>query len=323
MQIFRCPTCSSRVYFHNTACSCGQEVTFDPERQVMQTGGAFCKNRAEIGCNWVAESGGLCRSCAMTETVPDLGEPANLPLWTATELSKRWMLANLGRWGWFTSADEGARPVFKLLSEQTAAGEADVTMGHAQGTITINVSEASDAVLAERQENLGELYRTMLGHMRHETAHFLFLRLAERMEFLNAFREMFGDERADYGEALKAHYAAPKEAGDEYITSYASAHPHEDWAETIAHLLHLVDLLDCAAAAGLSLPEGPPPGYDAYAEVDTERLISEAVAVSIAVNHVNRGLDLPDVYPFVLSQRVRDKIAFAHWHLRGGAFSQL
>ena len=169
MQLFTCPTCARRLYFDNTQCACGQEVSFDPEAQVLRAGGPFCTNREAIACNWRAEGAeeGLCRSCAMTRTVPDIGAPENIELWARTEAAKRWMLANRARWGWFTDRDPGARPVFKLLSEQTRRGDAQVTMGHADGLITINVTEASEALRAERQEELGELYRTMLGHMRH------------------------------------------------------------------------------------------------------------------------------------------------------------
>lgn len=316
MQIFRCPACSSRVYFHNLACSCGQEVSFDPDAQAMLAGARHCANRDDIACNWVAEEGDLCRSCAMTETVPDLRAEQNLPLWADSELVKRQMLAELARWGWFTPADIGPRPVFRMLSEETLHGEADVVMGHANGVITINVTEASEAVLARRQEQFEELYRTMLGHMRHEMAHFLFLRLAEDPAFLEDFRERFGDERADYAEALEQHYKAPKEPGSDYITTYATAHPHEDWAETLAHLQHLVSMLDSGLASGLRLPDFPAEGYDPYLETDTEALITRAVNLSIAVNHVNRALDLPDLYPFVLTQPVREKMALAHRWLR-------
>ena len=319
MQIFQCPACAGAVHFHNLTCGCGQPVRFDPDRQAMRTDGADCTNRDAIGCNWIADApGGLCRSCAMTETVPDLAAEDNVDLWARTEAAKRWMLANLARWGWFTPADAGDRPVFKLLAEKTSRGDAKVIMGHADGLITINVNEASESVSAERQEQLGELYRTMLGHMRHETAHFLHVRLSEHPAFLEAFRALFGDEREDYGEALKAHYAAPGAAGDDHITSYATAHAHEDWAETVAHLLHLVDLLDSAAAMRLTFPDGPALGYDAYAEDDANRLVTLAVEVAVAINHVNRAMDLPDLYPFVLGPGVREKLAFAHRHLRRG-----
>ena len=321
MQIFHCPACSSLLYFHNLACTCGQQVAYDPDTQNMVRAEAVCANRSRIDCNWTAGETGLCQSCAMTETVPDLDEADNLPLWSRTEAAKRWMLANLARWGWFTSADPGPLPVFRMLSERTVTGAVQIVMGHADGLITINVTEASDAVRSERQESMGELYRTMLGHMRHEMAHFLHLRLMQDPEFAEGFRALFGDERADYGAALQRHYASPGVADDDHITSYATAHPHEDWAESLAHLLHLVDLLDSAVDAGLSLTEGPVPGsdYDAYQETDTDTLLNAAITISIAMNHVNRALDLPDLYPFVLGSGVREKLRFIHRHLREGA----
>lgn len=315
MQIFLCPACHAPVYFHNLACACGVSIYFDPEAQTMRTQGPACLHREDIGCNWQAEADGFCRSCAMTETVPDLRKPENLPLWTHSEFAKRWVIANLGRWGWFTNSDSGPRPTFKMLSEITTNGSEDITMGHTNGEITINITEASDAVLAQRQEKMGELYRTMTGHIRHEIAHFLFLRLADSADFTSEFRDLFGDERTDYAAALKSHYDAPKPPGYDHITSYATAHPHEDWAETIAHLLHLVDLIDSAAAAQLSLPDGLVPGYDAYTDRDTNRIVTRAIEFSIALNHVSRALDLPDIYPFILPDGVRNKFAFAHAHL--------
>lgn len=317
MQIFDCPACAGELYFHNTSCSCGQLVTFDVESQQMRTDGWFCANRDTIGCNWAAPAEGqLCASCAMTEVVPELAAEDNVQHWGQTELAKRWVLANLARWGWFTSSDTGRPPSFRMLSEETLAGEEDVVMGHADGVITINVTEASNAVRAERQEEMEERFRTMTGHIRHELAHFLFLRLAEDPAFVERFRMIFGDETADYAAALKAHYEAPKEKGEDYITRYATAHPHEDWAETVAHLLHLVDLTDSVAAVGLSTTQGPPRGYDAYAEADSDAVVTLAAEVALAVNHVNRSLDLPDLYPFVLTDPVRAKLDFAHGHLR-------
>ena len=318
MQVFRCPVCDRPVYFHNTRCGCGQEVAFDPEAQAMRIAEKTCANRDRIGCNWAATAT-LCRSCAMTRTVPDLGAPENLGHWRTTEYAKRWMLANLARWGWFGARDDGDRPVFRLLSEQTSTGEINVTMGHANGTITINVTESDEAVRAERQAELGELYRTMLGHMRHEMAHFLHLRLSKDESFVTEFRNLFGDERQDYGEALKRHYENPRTADDNYISDYATSHPHEDWAETVAHLLHLVDVLDSAMAVALTLPGVTTDGYDAYAQTDTEDVLNRAVQISIAVNHVNRAVDLPDLYPFVLTSGVREKLALAHRSLRAPA----
>lgn len=325
MQHLTCPQCGQRVYFQNTICGCGAPLTFDPEVGRFIPNGIPCTRLADLGCNWLAEdSAGLCRSCRMTTTIPDLSVEGNSELLARSEAAKRWVLANLGRWRWFANADAGPRPIFEMLSERAGLGEVRVTMGHAHGIITINVAEADDAVRAERQQHLGELYRSMIGHMRHEIAHFLFERLAALPGFLDAFRAMFGDERADYGAALEQHYANPKTPGDQFITEYATMHPHEDWAETSAHILHLVDMTDSLMATGLTGPEIPPPGYDAYADTDGDHLLHVATAVAIAVNEINRALDNPDVYPFVLTDTTREKLKFAlHWLSQGATMAPM
>jgi hypothetical protein len=224
------------------------------------------------------------------------------------------------RWGWLGAGDPGPRPRFHLLSETVRGGEAPVTMGHASGLVTINVTEADPAEIARRREDMGEPYRTMIGHFRHELAHYLFERLAADPAFADAFRARFGDERADYGEALNRHYAEGPPEGwvADHVTPYASAHPHEDWAETTAHLLHLTDMADSAEAAGLSMQGEPRAGWDAYAEPDPVRLVGLAAGLGLALNHVNRSMGLDDLYPFVLPDTVRDKLAFVHEHLSAG-----
>ncbi|RVV99812.1 hypothetical protein EKE94_03835 [Mesobaculum littorinae] len=320
MQIFRCPSCGERAYFHNLRCgSCGTDIAFDPGAQEMVTGVDMCDNRDKIGCNWQAEyvGGGLCRSCAMTEVVPDTLVQDNVALWSQAELAKRWVLANLARWHWFDEVDAGPKPRFHLMSEHTRRGDENVVMGHDMGLVTINVTEADPVEQVRRQQELGESYRTMIGHFRHELAHYLQVRLAETPGFLDEFRAMFGDETADYGAALGRHYDSgpPADWAERFVTPYASAHPHEDWAETVAHLLHLTDIVDSAAAVGLD-DEGDthPPG-DAYAMKDAEALIARGADLGLAFNHVNRSMGLDDLYPFVLPAAVHEKLAFAHRHL--------
>lgn len=258
----------------------------------------------------------------MTTVVPDTFLAGNLTLWTEAELAKRWVLANLARWGWFTQEDMGEHPRFELLSEQTSDGTANVTMGHDAGLVTINVAEADVATRVARRQALGERYRTMIGHYRHELGHFLFQRLSANDEFITRFRALFGDERVDYAAALEAHYGAPKDGDTSHITSYATSHPHEDWAETFAHLLHLVDITDSFVWAGLSgesLPETDERIYDAYREDDAERLITIAAGLGLALNHVVRSMGISDVYPFVLPPVVRTKMAFAHEWIRAAS----
>lgn len=171
-----------------------------------------------------------------------------------------------------------------------------------------------------RREALGEPYRTMVGHFRHEIAHFLFERLAASDRFKGEFRALFGDETADYGAALMRHYAAGPPAGweDTCISSYATAHPHEDWAESAAHALHLVDMVDSFAAARLSSDAFSGASYDAYAEANPAQLLTAAMEIGVALNHVNRALGVSDLYPFVTPARVLEKLAFAQTRLKHG-----
>lgn len=315
MQIFTCPVCDQPVHFGDLACGCGAAIAFDPAAQTFAAADAPCANRETARCNWSAPGGGLCLSCAMTRTIPDLSLPANLTRWIEVEAAKRWVLACLMRLDWFTDADPGPRPVFDLMAEDTAAGPVKVMMGHEHGVITLNASEADTPLRAARAQALGESYRTLIGHMRHEIAHFLHHRLQADPAFVAGFRAAFGDERADYDAALQAHYADPQPPGDRFITGYATAHPHEDWAETTAHLLHLLDIADSFAAAGLSLGAGGAQ-CDPYASADIAALLDRSAAQAVALNHVNRSMGLADLYPFVLSGPVRDKLAFVHRHLR-------
>lgn len=321
MRIFSCPTCEGTLFFENLRCGCGAEVAFDAQAAAFVRAGSPCANREAIACNWAApEPGALCRSCAMTEVIPQAGAQGNAALWARAEAAKRWVLANLMRWGWLGASDPGPMPRFHLLSEAVRGGEAPVTMGHASGLVTINVTEADPAEIAQRREDMGESYRTMVGHFRHELAHYLFERLAVQDAFAEDFRARFGDERADYGEALRRHYdgGPPQGWEEDHVTPYASAHPHEDWAETSAHLLHLTDMADSAEAAGLAMGGEPPRGWDAYAEADPVRLVGLAAGLGLALNHVNRSMGLDDLYPFVLPDPVREKLAFVHGHLAKG-----
>lgn len=315
MKLYSCPVCGGSLAFDNLTCGCGAEIFFDVANDWFVTGAAGCSNRNVVGCNWTAGAdGGLCHSCRMTEVVPDAFHNENLTLWADSERAKRRVLANLGRWGWFTPNDAGQKPVFHLMSEDTRAGEVAVIMGHQQGLVTINVTEADHVERVSRRLELGEQYRTMIGHYRHELAHFLFERLRERPLFHQQFREVFGDESADYGAALERHYdqGPPDNWNDRFVTPYAASHPHEDWAECTAHLLHLTDITDSFAAAGLVSPLLPFAGYDAYLEPDAGKLISIGVEIGLALNHVNRSMGINDIYPFILTPTIRAKLAAVH-----------
>lgn len=318
MRVFSNPVGSGSLWFDNLSTADGTPVAYDPQARAFLPMPPFCANRETIGCNWIApEEGAFCRSCAMTELAPDPTIPDAITNWATTESAKRWLLDNLGRWHWFRPEDPGARPVFHMLAE----GHTPVPMGHVGGVVTISVAEANPVLSITRREALEEPYRTMIGHFRHEVSHMLWWRLSLREDFLDAFRDMFGDERADYPAALQQHYNAgpPPDWRLRFLTTYASCHPHEDWAETAAHLLHLTDIADSFVASGLSSQEVPGAGWDPYAEPDPERLIHIAASLTAGVNHVNRSMGLSDLYPFVLSDIAQQKLAFVHGWLRRGA----
>jgi hypothetical protein len=209
--------------------------------------------------------------------------------------------------------------MFEFLADQPGQ---PVLTGHAQGVITLNVAEADDAERVKRRVEMHEPYRTLLGHFRHESGHYYWDRLVDEGGRVEAFRQVFGDERADYGQALQAHYArggALPDWQEHYVSAYATAHPWEDWAETWAHYLHMVDLLETAAAYNtrVSLP-GQGIGLDEVinplgtARPSFDALVRQWVPLTLMVNSLNRSLGQEDAYPFALSPNALGKLRFVH-----------
>jgi hypothetical protein len=317
MQVFANPVGPGVLWFDNTATADGTPVAYDPQARAFVPVPPYCANREIIGCNWIApEPGAFCRSCAMTALAPE----TSIPTRCRTGPRPRQRSAGLST---ISAAGTGFVPRIQARVRFLTCWPKVLLlslMGHADGVVTISVAEADPVLSTTRREALHEPYRTMIGHMRHEIAHMLWWRLSLRADFLDAFRSMFGDERADYQAALQRHYGngPPVDWRQHYLTTYASAHPHEDWAETAAHLLHLTDICD-SVAAGLGSSELPYPRWDPYAEADAGQLIRVAVALVVGVNHINRSMGLSDVYPFVLSETAQRKLAFVHDWLRRGA----
>jgi hypothetical protein len=186
--------------------------------------------------------------------------------------------------------------------------------------ITLNIAEADPAERERTREQMHERYRTLLGHFRHESGHYYFDRLIVDSEWFDGYRDLFGDERQDYGESLTRHYenGPPEDWEQSFISSYASSHPWEDWAETWAHYLHMVDTLETAHACGLSLKPrkadepkmtitAPPLKIDSFDEV-----ITDWFALTYVLNSLNRSVGTPDSYPFKLSSPVQEKLHFIH-----------
>jgi hypothetical protein len=175
---------------------------------------------------------------------------------------------------------------------------------------------------------MAEPYGTLLGHFRHEVGHYYWERLVRDGPWLEWFRRMFGDERQDYGACLERHHSEgpPPDWQERFVSAYASAHPWEDFAETWAHYLHIVDTLEMAASFGLKVAPKVARTDDLDADIDfdpyrvesIQTLVEAWLPVTFAVNSLNRCMGAPDLYPFVLSPPAIRKLGFVHALVRGG-----
>jgi hypothetical protein len=286
----------------------------------------YCGNRSTpAGCNWLVpatDSNPLCVACRLNNTIPNLDDADNGRYWGAVEAAKRRLVAHLVSFALPVAskvdADTERGLMFDFL-RQAPDGPAVMT-GHANGLITINVEEADDAKREKIKQDLHEPYRTLLGHFRHEVGHYYWDRLVRDSQWLDRFREVFGDERADYGEALKRHYAEgpPADWRDAFISSYATTHPWEDWAESWAHYLHMTDSLSTAVGFGLDAEDlesriSPFTTDDLHAPEDPGAkeflaLLNSWIEMILVLNEVARSMGEPDFYPFVMSKPVVAKL---------------
>ncbi len=346
MKLFQCQNCGQALYFENTRCErCGLSLGYLPKRETItalkpaeganeaqpQAWQALadqelyrdCANAAYGVCNWLvpaASADEYCAACRHNRVIPDLSLPENVNRWRALEVAKHRLFYTLFqlRLPMETQAESPAGLAFQFLAD-SAPGEPKVLTGHANGVVTINLAEADDAEREHRRQQMGELYRTLLGHFRHEIGHYYWDRLIANSPNLEDFRSIFGDEREDYAAALQNYYAngAPADWSERFISAYATSHPWEDFAETWAHYFHMIDTLETAHVVGLAvspkLPDSPGAVFDfAPRGQDMSRLVEAWIALTFAVNSLNRSMGLHDLYPFVLGAGAVAKLAFIH-----------
>lgn len=345
MKTFHCDKCSQQVFFENTLCAnCNSMLGYEPELRTINSyepadnglwrslnsrdaGKLYkqCSNYVEHDvCNWMLAADDphdLCASCQLTVVIPALSSEKNHVLWSRLEAAKRRLLFSLAALN-LTPASKEIEPetglAFQFLED--GVSKQRVMTGHDNGLITLNIAEADPAERERTREQMHERYRTLLGHFRHESGHYYFDRLVVDSEWIEGFRALFGDEREDYGAALKRHYSDGPAADweERFVSSYASSHPWEDWAETWAHYLHMIDTLETAHACGLSLKPanaGEPSleGVTLPTRVETfDDTISDWFALTYVLNSLNRSIGMPDSYPFRLSTPVLEKLTFVH-----------
>ncbi|MGE0501008.1 MAG: putative zinc-binding metallopeptidase [Rhizobiaceae bacterium] len=321
MKLFSCPHCGQRLYFENAQClACGSIVLYDPDAVgfvLADAGRPACANATECACNWVATAEGrYCRACVLNRTIPDLSIEGNRGRWIRIEAAKRRAVYTLLAYALpvepkQSKGDEGL--AFDFLAETPGAGPGGerILTGHENGLITLNVAEADGAERERMRAEMREKYRTLLGHFRHELGHYYWDRLVrDDPARLARFRDTFGDDTTDYMEALNLHYAngAPPDWQSRHISAYAASHPWEDWAESWAHYLHIVDTLEMVDSLGFPLPPGATP----VAHADIGAMLERWLVLSEASNSINRCMGLPDLYPFVISDAAAAKLGAVH-----------
>ena len=339
MKRFDC-ICGSRVHFENITClACGSELGFLPDIGRLSaiypkdSGQLFapakkdgtnyrkCQNYGVEGvCNWMIRSedpNPLCQACRLNHVIPDLSQPENREKWSRVEAAKRRIVYTLNELRLPLvprSADPAGGLAFDIKADTP---EGRVLTGHADGLITLNLAEADPLLREKMRTQMKEQYRTLLGHFRHEVGHYYWdLLVRDDADLLSAFRELFGDERRDYLAALRTHYVTPSPPNGwvgNFVSAYAQAHPFEDWAETWAHHLHMVDTLETAQSFGF----GRADRFDApILGRPFDQLFTTWIELTITLNEMNRSMGLPDAYPFQIGAGAKTKLAFVNRVLR-------
>ena len=340
MKTFQCGHCNYSVYFENYTCeNCGQLTGFRDLDRIMLTfnplGDAlisdreqieykYCKNKEYDVCNWLIAKNSTdvyCNACQLNRTIPNLSDTDNFDKWRNLEIAKHRLIYQLQKIGLPLPSKinniDGL--CFDFVAQQN---NANLMTGHANGVITILLKEADSVLREKMRKQFSEPYRTLIGHLRHEVGHYFWDRLVyTNGEVLTQFRELFGDERLNYSEALQTYYreATASNWQESFISEYATSHAWEDWAETWAHYLHIMDIVETAYFFGIHvMPKGEKKEmkakvtFDPYTIEDFDVILKTCIPLTFAVNSINRAMGVPDMYPFVISDVVIEKLKFIH-----------
>jgi hypothetical protein len=351
MRAFVCPVCHNFVPFEGGTCqSCGTPVGLhlSSRSMVALSDGAavvdgvrwtLCTQSGPLACNWLASEStdvaarGRCLAHSLIRREPDPDDTIAREKLLAATLALRRLVYQLHDLGLpvdpYWRFDGGL--AFDLLSSYSTSER--ITIGHAGGVITIDLVESLDAYRESLRVQLGEPYRTLLGHFRHEAGHYYQNILVETgagaQRYLQRCRDLFGDERASYADALTRHYefGAPSGWRSSFISEYATMHPWEDFAECFAHYLHITDTIDTSQEAGMVLhadrvrfaaPRDVVP-LESYAEATIDQLLDDWKWISLFFNRVNTAMGKGPLYPFEISRPVADKLGFVHTVVRESA----
>jgi hypothetical protein len=343
MKLFKCQSCGQSIYFENRFCeNCGHALGYFPDRGLLtavEPDGddwialtprhprvKFCANIKDDVCNWlipVHQGERFCTACRFNRLIPDLSQENNLAYWRRMEFAKHRLFytllaLQLPLKNRVDDPEHGL--VFDFVADDPATSDATTLTGHNEGVIVINLNEADNAKREAIRSAMHEPYRTLLGHFRHEIGHYFWSILVRDGGDLDAFRAVFGDERADYGAALASYYATGAAEGwqSDFITAYATSHPWEDFAETWAHYLHIIDTLETASAFGLRIHPQDANDHTLHADITFDPhhgasmgpIIKAWLPLTFALNNLNRSMGQEDLYPFILTEKIVRKLQF-------------
>lgn len=328
-----CRKCGQKLSFENTLClSCNSSLGFHlPDRTMHvldESGGTEidgvglvrCVNYGLISCNWLVPGtpageqnrAPLCESCRLTRTRPADSDSAAMEAFQDAETNKRRVVLELDELG-LPIRGRDVDPQTGLAFDLLSSADRPVTTGHASGVVTLDLAEGDDAHREQLRVSMDEPYRTLIGHFRHEVGHYYQMVLVGSGEHRARFEELFGNPDDDYQAALDRHYndGPPDNWKHDYVSSYATMHPAEDWAETFAHYLHIRDTLDTAATFAMA-PSGATIDSVLVGDVGFDQIIDLWLPLSWALNQINRSMGHQDLYPFVLPAAVLSKMRFVH-----------
>ena len=339
MKLYTCTNCHNTLYFENSIClNCNHAIGFEaggfnllaldnkqhvywPVNHQNETY-RYCANSAFSTCNWLipqAQQGDFCIACTLNRVIPELSIDKNRQKWKRIEIAKHRLVYSLLRlrlpvYPKINNTDSNGIS-FDFMGDVTGAEK--IMTGHNNGVIALNIEEADEGELVKHKLDLGEKYRTLLGHFRHEIGHYYWDVLINNSPNLEKFRQLFGNEAKDYGKALELYYntETPANWNDSFISPYASSHPWEDWAETWAHYMHLMDTMETAWSFGIGVQSTGMQTViknDPYTIADFDDIIDKWFPLTFAVNNLNRSMGQDDFYPFIIPAPVVEKLHFIH-----------
>ena len=191
--------------------------------------------------------------------------------------------------------------------------------GHNNGLITLALKEADDAVREQVREAMGEPYRTLLGHFRHESGHYFWDRLvAPDPESLDVVsRPVRRRARGLCGGAERALCAKARRPTGRRISSAPMPAPIPGRISPKAGRIICTSSTRWRRRRAFDLSvvtrrKTTRINFDPHNAASMQQLIDAWLPITFTVNGLNRSMGQPDLYPFILSPRTIAKLAFVH-----------